>query len=121
MWGVALAQSPKPTETPKYEEPPEEDGSLAAPKAYTFNPLQGQKEIATGDFHMKRGNFKGAAYRFREATLWDAANAEAHFKLGEASVKLKDSAAAREAFEKFIALSVDKNAAQKRAAKFLKK
>jgi hypothetical protein len=89
---------------PTYAKPPEEDESLAAPKVYSFNPLQAKKEIATGDFYMKRGNFKGAAYRFREATQWDDGNSDGFLKLGEASEKLQDYATAKEAFTRYAAM-----------------
>jgi tetratricopeptide (TPR) repeat protein len=115
--------APKIDPNAKYEEPPEEDESLAAPKVYTFNPLQAKKEMQTGEFHMKRGNYKGAAYRFREATLWDEGLTEALFKLGEANEKLKDYDAAREAFAKFAKAADDKKKVadvQKRVAKYPK-
>lgn len=104
-----------------YATPPEEDESLATPKVYTFNPLQAKKEISTGDFYMKRGNFKGAAGRYREATQWDDGNPDGFFKLGEASEKLKDFLAAREAFGKFAEITPDKKKAaeaRKRVAKY---
>jgi tetratricopeptide (TPR) repeat protein len=123
--GFACAQllppPPPDPNPPKYEVPPEEDESLATPKVYTFNPLQAKKEVSTGDFYMKRGNFKGAAYRYREATHWDDGSADAFFKLGEASEKLKDYPTAREAFEKFAGMTADKKKAsdaRKRIAKY---
>lgn len=108
---------------PEYAEPPEEDENLATPKVYTFNPLQAKKEIQTGDFYMKRGNFRGAAARFREASMWDDGSEEAFFKWGEAAEKLKDYTAAREAFGKFASMTADKKKAddvRKRVAKFPK-
>ena len=62
-WAQLLPPPPPDPNPPKYAEPPEEDESLATPKVYSFNPLQAKKEISTGDFYMKRGNFKGAAYQ----------------------------------------------------------
>lgn len=124
--GTVCAQFPPPPpdpNPPKYEEPPEEDAGVATPKVYTFNPLQAKKEIEVGDFNMKRGNFKGAVYRFREATMWDDGNATAFFKLGDASEKLKDYATAREAFTKYVAMLDDKKKAaeiQKRIEKYPK-
>jgi hypothetical protein len=106
---------------PKYEIPPEEDESLATPKVYTFNPLQAKKEISTGDFYLKRGNLKGAAYRYREATLWDDGNPDGFFKLGEVSEKVKDFPTAREAFTKYLGLVTDKKKTadvSKRIAKY---
>lgn len=124
--GIAFAQFPPPPpdpNPPKYEEPPEEDTGVATAKVYNFNPLQAKKEIEVGDFNMKRGNLKGAVYRFREATMWDDANATAFLKLGDASEKLKDYATAREAFTKYAGMLDDKKKAaeiQKRIAKYPK-
>jgi tetratricopeptide (TPR) repeat protein len=123
--GVSFAQLlPPPPPDPKppvYATPPEEDETLATPKVYTFNPLQAKKEISTGDFYMKRGNYRGAAYRYREATLWDDGNADGFYKLGEASEKLQDYPAAKEAFTKYVALVGNKKKADeiaKRMAKY---
>lgn len=121
MYAQLLPPPPPDPNPPKYAEPPEEDESLATPKVYSFNPLQAKKEISTGDFYMKRGNFKGAAYRYREATLWDDGNADGFFKLGEANEKLKNFSAAREAFEKYASMAADKKKAaeaRKRVAKY---
>ncbi len=128
LLGLSLkAQSDKqPTadkQQPVYAEPPEEDENLATPKVYTFNPLQAKKEIETGDFYMKRGNFRGAAARFREASLWDDGSEDAFYKWGEAAEKMKDYTAAREAFGKFASMTADKKKAEdvrKRMAKFPK-
>ena len=124
--GAACAQFPPPPpdpNPPKYQEPAEEDESIATPKVYNFNPLQAKKEIEVGDFNAKRGNFKGAAYRYREATHWDDGNATAFFKLGDASEHLKDYASARDAFEAYLKLVNDKKKTaevQKRIAQYPK-
>jgi tetratricopeptide (TPR) repeat protein len=104
-WGVflvllGLAHGPAAAQKP--EDPPEEDESIAAPREYTFNPLQAEKELSVGKFYYKKGSFRAAALRFREATLWNAGLAEAYFRLGEASEKLKDYKVAREAFTKYV-------------------
>jgi tetratricopeptide (TPR) repeat protein len=116
-----LPPPPPDPNPPKYAAPPEEDETLATAKVYSFNPLQAKKELATGDFYMKRGNFKGAAYRYREATQWDDGSPEAFRKLGEASEKLKDYDTAREAFTRYLALADNKKIAgeiRKRLAKY---
>ncbi|MEP6962740.1 MAG: hypothetical protein ABI995_11730 [Acidobacteriota bacterium] len=107
---------PPPAPEPVYAPPPEADESIAVPRVYTFNPLQAKKEIEVGDFNARRGNFKGAAQRFREATLWDDANSDAFFKLGDASERLKDYPSAKAAFTKFIQLAADKKPEQKKVA-----
>ncbi len=91
---------------PKVQEPKEEDESLQ-PKTYAFNPLQAEKEIKTGDFYFKKGSYKAAAGRYREAVKWNPTLAEAYFRLGEAQEKLKDKKAAQEAYAKFVELAPD--------------
>jgi tetratricopeptide (TPR) repeat protein len=124
--GTLCAQFPPPPpdpNPPNYEEPPEEDAGIATPKVYTFNPLQAKKEIEVGDFNLKRGNLKGASYRYREATLWDDGNANAFFKLGDVSERMKDYATAKEAFQKYASLTDDKKKVaevQKRLEKYPK-
>ena len=93
-------------EPPDETNPPEEDES-DAPKVYSFNPLQAKKEIEVGIQHMHRGKFKGAEYRFSEATKWDPTSVEAFVRLGEAEEKLKKTDAAKAAFERVIHLAPD--------------
>ena len=54
---------------------------------------------------MKKGSFKAAAGRFEEATKWNPQLAEAYLLLGEAREKLKDTKAAKAAYEKYLELS----------------
>jgi tetratricopeptide (TPR) repeat protein len=88
------------------QEPPEEDESLA-PKTYSFNPLEAEKDLKVGLYYFKKGNYKAAASRFREATLWNPTFAEAFLRLGEGEEKLKDKKAAEDAYSKYLALSPD--------------
>ena len=105
--GLALAQQ-KPPDPP---EPPEEEES-SKPKEYSFNPLQASKELKIGQFYFKKGKYSAAANRFEEATKWDPTSAEAFLRLGEAREKLKDAAAAKAAYQKYLELAPDaRNAA----------
>ncbi|MCS7024782.1 MAG: tetratricopeptide repeat protein [Bryobacteraceae bacterium] len=113
VWGKA--QEPKATQQapaqPELVEPPEEDESHKA-KEYEFNPLQAAQELKVGQFYFKKGSFKAAARRFEEATRWDPTSAEAFLRLGEALEKLKEEAAARKAYAKYLELAPQaKNAA----------
>lgn len=97
---------------PVAQEPPEEDAALIDKKEYSFNPLQAEKELKTGDFYAKKGNHKAAALRYQEATKWNPGLPDAWLKLGEALEKRKDTKGAREAFAKYLELAPDaKNAA----------
>jgi tetratricopeptide (TPR) repeat protein len=88
------------------QEPQEEDESLK-PKEYSFNPLQAEKEVRVGNFYFKKGSYKAAASRFREAAKWNPGLAEAWLRLGDAEEKLKDRTAAREAYAKYVELAPD--------------
>jgi tetratricopeptide (TPR) repeat protein len=113
--GVLFAQDDsglkkRPPDQPKSQqqeqEPPEEDESLA-PKTYSFNPLEAEKDLKVGLYYFKKGNYKASTSRFREATLWNPTFAEAFLRLGESEEKLKDKKAAEDAYSKYLALSPD--------------
>lgn len=133
--GAACLQAQNPTQPPppqpqpqlqkqrvpattsnKEEIPPEEDTSVGE-KTYSFNPLQAQKEVQTGNYYYKKGSYRAAEGRFKEATLWNNGYDEAWLRLGEAEEKLRDKKAAKEAYEKYVELAAD----QKKAAEIRKK
>jgi tetratricopeptide (TPR) repeat protein len=96
----------QPKSTTEEQEPPEEDESLA-PKTYSFNPLEAEKDVKVGLYYFKKGNYKASTSRFREATLWNPTYAEAFLRLGESEEKMKDKKAAADAFQKYLALAPD--------------
>ncbi|SRR5579883_202541 len=107
-------------EKPQEVEPPEEDESLI-PETCVLNPIEASRNITAGNFYFKKGNYRAAANRFKRAACWDPSSAEAFLKLGESDEKLKDTDGARDAYEKYLAISPDsKNAAEikKKIAKF---
>jgi tetratricopeptide (TPR) repeat protein len=85
------------------QEPPEEDPDLK-PKEYSFNPLEAERNITAGNFYFKKGNARAAYNRFREASKWDPTSQEALLRLAEASEKLHNNAAARDAYTKYLTL-----------------
>jgi len=93
-------------EQQKEQEPPEEDPGLKE-KEYSFNPLQAQKDLSAGSFYYKKGNYKAAARRFREAAKWDPTSADALLRLAQAEEKLKDDKAAHDAYQKYLELAPD--------------
>lgn len=120
LTGILFAQDDKDLKTrppadqtkPQQEqEPPEEDESIA-PKTYSFNPLEAEKDLKVGSYYFKKGNYKAAMSRFREATMWNPTYAEAFLRLGESEEKLKDKKAAAEAYQKFISLAPDDKQAE---------
>lgn len=114
-WGIlvfSLLIAHGPAAAQKQQEPPEEDDSIATAKEYSFNPLQAEKEMTVGKFYFKKGSFRAAAQRFKEATLWNNGLAEAYLRLGEASEKIKDYKAARTAYTKYAELEGDQKKAE---------
>jgi len=99
-------ERPQPPASTTEAVPPEEDESLSV-KEYSFNPLQAQKELNVGNYYFKKGSYRGAALRFREATKWNPGFAEAWLRLGEAAEKQKDAKTAKEAYGKYLELSGD--------------
>lgn len=66
-----------------------------------------------GEYYFKKGDYRAAAGRFREATKWNDGNAEAWLRLGDAEEKLKEVKEARAAYTKYLELAPDaKNAAE---------
>jgi tetratricopeptide (TPR) repeat protein len=95
-------QAPKPPAQQTVEqEPPEEDANLK-PEEYSFNPLQANKDLKIGMLYFKKGSYKAAAGRFREATKWNPNLAEAWLRLGEAEEKRKNAQDAKEAYAKYL-------------------
>jgi len=104
--GVLHAWQPPAPPSPPPAEPEEEDVT-AKERTYEFNPIQAENELKVGRFYMRRGRWKAAAGRFEEATKWNPQSAEAWRLLGEAREKLKEFAAARAAYEKFLEIAGD--------------
>lgn len=103
-------ERPKPPAAAHEEIPPEEDAGLK-PTEYSFNPLQAEKEWKIGNYYFRKGSFRAAALRYREATKWNDGYPEAWLRLAETQEKLKDPKSAKEAYTKYIELSPDaKNA-----------
>ena len=106
-----IAQESKPPAPPaapavQEQEPPEEDPDLK-PKEYSFNPLEGSRNIIAGNFYFKKGNYRAASRRYLEASKWDPTSAEAVLRLGEADEKLHDFAGARDAYEQYVTKASD--------------
>ena len=100
-------ERPKPPVSDQEEVPKEEDESLSTAKEYSFNPLQAKNEIRVGNYYFKKGSFRAAALRFREATKWNAGDSEAWLRLGEAAEKQKDEKTVKEALAKYLELAAD--------------
>jgi len=105
-------ERPKDTTITKEEVPKEEDENLGT-KEYSFNPLQAEKEVRVGEYYFKKGSYRAAALRFREATKWNQGYGEAWLRLGETAEKQKDTKTAKEAYAKYLEVAPDaKDAAE---------
>jgi tetratricopeptide (TPR) repeat protein len=117
LWSQQEKTTPKPATAdqpkaqPQEQEPPEEDESLA-PKQYTFNPLEAEKDLKVGNYYFKKGIYKAAVSRFREATRWNPGFAEAYLRLAESEEKMKNKQAAQQAYAKFLELAPDSKDAE---------
>src|SRR5689334_19623960 len=106
-------ERPKAPVSDQEEVPKEEDEALTTSKEYSFNPLQAQKEVRVGNYYFKKGAYRAAAMRFREATKWNSGDAEAWLRLAETAEKQKDDKTVKEAYTKYLELASDgKNAAE---------
>lgn len=116
--GSLYGQQTKPSTTPP--EPPEEDESLVK-KEYVFNPIQAANEVKVGDYYFKKGSFRAAIARYKEALLWNQGCADAWRRLGDAHDKMRDPAAAREAWKKYVEIEPDSKYAAKLRRKLARK
>src|ERR1700761_5013344 len=78
------AASPAPATIDEGPLPPDEDKASPVEKEYSFNPLQSRKEVTVGEFYQKKGDYRAAMLRYREATKWNAGNADAWLHLAQA-------------------------------------
>ena len=99
-----LEPRPTPKTSGKQAVPAEEDKSFLK-EEHSFNPLQSEKSVQTGDFYLKQGKLRAAAYRYQDATLWNDGNGAAWLKLAKVQEKLKDVPAAKEAYTKYLAVA----------------
>jgi tetratricopeptide (TPR) repeat protein len=111
LYATAQTKPPAPPPAQVEQEPPEEDESLK-PEEYTLNPVQSSREIVAGDFYFKKGNYRAARNRFLRATRWDPGSSTAMLRLAETQEKMKDFAAARESYKKYLDLMPDPKGAE---------
>jgi tetratricopeptide (TPR) repeat protein len=111
-------QEAKPA--PDESDPPEEDESLI-PEKVPLNPMEAERSIRVGTFYMHKGKFRAALQRFELATKYNPSSPDAFFKVGEAEEKLKNTDAAKMAFEKVVHLAPNTKLAQEAQKKIDKK
>ncbi len=79
----------------------------AEPEIITPDPAEALKNIQVGDFYFRKGNYKAAADRYRDAVKYGPKNADAYEKLIRSLVKLDDFEGAVKVCDDFIALNSD--------------
>jgi tetratricopeptide (TPR) repeat protein len=67
-----------------------------------WNPHRAMKNIEVGDFYMKKGNYRAAISRYREALEWKPRDATATFKLAQALDKTEQRSAAAEQYQAYL-------------------
>ncbi len=67
-----------------------------------WNPHEADKDVEVGTFYFKRGNYKGAEARFRDALKWQDNHAEATYRLGETLQKEGRLLEARMYYEQYL-------------------
>lgn len=113
------AKPPQPTQSNDEENPPEEDESVM-PEKFVLNPLESERNIRVGNYYWHKGKYRAAAGRYTRATRYNPNSPEAFFKLGEAEAKLKNTDAARQAFQRVMALAPDSKLASEAKKKLSK-
>jgi tetratricopeptide (TPR) repeat protein len=90
---------------------------------HEWNPLRAMKDVEIGDFYYKRGSYKAALNRYREALLFKPRDAVATFKLAQTLEKTKELDEARTQYERYLAILKDGPSAgeAKKALERLKK
>jgi len=69
---------------------------------HPWNPMKASKDVQVGDFYFKRGNYKGAIDRYREALYYKENDAVATYRLAVCQEKMGDKDEARKNFEQYL-------------------
>jgi tetratricopeptide (TPR) repeat protein len=77
-------------------------GAVDVTEMHPFDPHKAAKNVEVGDFYFKRGNYKAAISRFREALDWKPRDALATFRLAEALEKDGQLEQSRAGYEEYL-------------------
>ena len=64
--------------------------------------MKASKDIQVGDFYFKRGNYKAALDRYKEALYYKESDAVATYRLAVCQEKMGDKDEARKNFEQYL-------------------
>ena len=67
-----------------------------------WNPHKAMKNVEVGDFYMKKGNYRAAISRYREALEWKPRDAVATFRLAQALDKNDQKSEAAEQYQAYL-------------------
>lgn len=67
-----------------------------------WNPHKAMKNVEVGDYYFKRGNYRAAVSRYREALEWKPKDAMATFKLAQALDKTDQKSEAAEQYQAYL-------------------
>ncbi len=81
--------------------------ATAEPEIVTPDPNQAREHLEVGNFYFRRGNYKAAADRYREAVKYGPKNAEAYERLIRSLEKLDDFEGALKVCDDFIQVNPD--------------
>ena len=69
---------------------------------HPWNPMKASKDIQVGDFYFKRGNYKAALDRYKEALYYKENDAVATYRLAVCQEKTGDNNEAKKNFEQYL-------------------
>jgi tetratricopeptide (TPR) repeat protein len=95
-------------------------GNGGVTEVHSWNPHQAAKDVEVGDFYFKRGNYRAAEARYRDALLYKDDDAIATFHLAECLEKMgvfDDARAQYESYLKILPHGPEAEKAEKRIAR----
>jgi tetratricopeptide (TPR) repeat protein len=81
---------------------PESEDATDTSELRPWNPHKAMKNVEVGDYYMKRGNYRAAISRYREALEWKPKDAMATFKLAQALDKSDQKPEAAEQYQAYL-------------------
>ena len=121
------ASEPPPPAPPRSDLPPgvssssssSDLGEPGAAPPQEPDPVRAKKDIDVGGFYLKKGDYKGALLRFKDATASDPTDVNAIFGLAETQRMLKNNAEAERNYQMYLEI-VPNGPKAKQALKALK-